>query len=217
MHPWSAGKLGGITALLSACMILAAVPMGFVTGSGAVVTNLLFDAPLLLLPTMLVMNWLLRSGHSGIRRGVLVAGLVGWSILLFDTLVYDLIPLLGFATDEWANMELTRLLPIRNGLIFASIGGWMVGCGILWRTAAARLPKSLGWLHIVAGSPWIALAIISWGMIGGTGKLSELPPILMAAIQALFLVFVVVYFGWALTFGLWLRKQSHIVGSYLST
>jgi hypothetical protein len=123
-------------------------------------------------------------------------------------MVYDLIPLFGGATDVWANRTLSALLPVRNSLIFAGIGGWMLGSGLLWSSADTRLPKVLGWVHIAAGSPWVGLAIISWGMAGGTGKISELPSFVMVTTQGLFLLLVLGYFGWALTFGLWLQEQS---------
>ena len=213
MRTWSVRRLGGVGALLSACMLLAALPVALMTGYSALVTNLLFDAPLLILPTMLAMNRLLQPGHAWFRRSVLIIGLAGWSILLLDTLVYDLIPLFGFATDVWTNMTLMALLPIRNGLIFVGFGGWMLGSGVLWRIADARLPRAIGWLHIAAGGPWIGLGIISWGMIGSTGNISELPWLVMTTAQGLFFLVVLGFFGWTLTFGRWLQQYSHLVAS----
>jgi hypothetical protein len=199
-------KLGGVSALLSASLMLAALPLGRVTGSRTLVTNLLFDAPLLLLPTMLVLYQLVRPGRDGARRSVLSAGLVGWGVLAADTLVYDVCPFLGFATDAWVNRELLVLLPIRNGLIFAGIGGWLLGCGMLWRMDALRLPTTLGWLHIAVGSPWVVLGMMSWGLIGTTGQLADLPPLLNMTFQWLFVVVLLGYVVWAVVVGHWLQN-----------
>jgi hypothetical protein len=211
MHTWSARNLGGASALLSACMVLAALPVALVTGYGDLVTNLLFDAPLLILSTILTMNRLLQQVPASFRRSVLIVGLTGWTVLWLDTLVYDLIPLFGLATDVWANTRLMALVPLRNGLIFVGFGGWMLGSGVLWRMTNARLPKAIGWLHIAAGSPWVGLGIISWSMSGSTGNISELPLLVMTIAQVLFPLVVVGYFGWTLLFGRWLQQHSHLV------
>jgi hypothetical protein len=206
IHSWNIRKLSGLSALLSGSMVLAALPLGRMAGSPTLVTTLLFDSPLLLLPAMFVVYQLVRPGRGGARRSVLCAGLVGWGVLALDTLVYDVIPLLGFATDAWVNRELVVLLPIRNGLIFAGIGGWMLGCGMLWRRADLALPIALGWLNIVTGSLWVVLGMMSWGLIGITGRLLDLPPPLNMAFQLLFVVTLLLYVVWAVGFGFWLQE-----------
>lgn len=212
---WNVSTFGGICALLSACMILAALPVALVTGYSDLVTNLLFDAPLLILPAMLAMNRLLQQAPVSFRRSVLIAGLVGWTVLFLDTLVYDLIPLFGFATDVWANATLMAVAPIRNGLIFIGFGGWMLGSGVLWRMADAHLPKLMSWLHIAVGSPWVGLGLISWSMSGSTGNISELPWLMMTITQVVFLLVVLGYLGWTILFGRWLQQHSHVIVSRL--
>lgn len=216
IRTWNVRTFGGICALLSACMLIAALPVGLATGYNDVVTNLVFDAPLLILPAMLAMNRLLQQAPAGFRRSVLIAGLAGWTALFLDTLVYDLLPVFGFAADAWANHALMAFMPLRNGLIFASFGGWMLGSGVLWRMADARLPKLIGWLHIAAGSPWVGLGIVSWSMSSSTGSISELPWLLMTITQALFLLVVVGYLVWTIIFGRWLQQHSHSAVSRLA-
>lgn len=208
-------RIGSMAALCSSLAILAALPVSYIFQSEELIFDMLFAAPVMLVPTMLVLHFIYQPLRPQMSWWTLIIGLLS-TFAFFMSAIYPYIVTLSERIG-FVYLGLDRALYItRNTFVlfplFGLAGVWYLLIGFLSRKIHVPATSEFSWMSIAAGSSFLglfSLMTVNMYLYWLHGSLIPSNPI----IQTMFLVFLL---AWALSHmsctgiaAIWLAERSH--------
>jgi hypothetical protein len=204
--------VGGGAALFSVLLVLAAWPVAAALQDSALLIDVVTAAPVVAIPTMLVLHMIYRPLRPRMSWWALGCGMLGQVTLGIWTVYPDILEVMGLLdTVLLRPVDALNAYPFISVPLLSLVGIWFILIGRLsWTTRTPGTP-AFGWVSMLAGGFFLAFLldiVIAHSIAWAVGTVSPLVASTISfSLLEIGIAWVLCYLAWAGIAAMWLLQR----------